>query len=81
MRLPRDLGGIELAELLNQYGYRITRQSGSHLRLTTQLNGEHHVTIPKHADLRVGTLSAILTDIADHLNIPRDELIAKLFGK
>jgi predicted RNA binding protein YcfA (HicA-like mRNA interferase family) len=81
MRLPRDLGGIELAKLLNQYGYRITRQTGSHLLLTTQLNGEHHLTIPNHPDLRVGTLSAILTDVADHLGIPRDELIAKLFGK
>ena len=80
MRLPRDLGGFELAKLLNQYGYRITRQTGSHLRLTTQLNGEHHITIPKHADLRVGTLSAILTDVADHVGISRDELIANLFG-
>jgi predicted RNA binding protein YcfA (HicA-like mRNA interferase family) len=80
MRLPRDLGGFELAKLLNQYGYRITRQTGSHLRLTTQLNREHHITIPKHADLRVGTLSAILTDVADHVGISRDELIANLFG-
>jgi predicted RNA binding protein YcfA (HicA-like mRNA interferase family) len=81
MRLPRDVSGSELARKLNQYGYQITRQAGSHLRLTTQRNGEHHITIPRHKDLRVGTLSAILTDIAEHLSIPRDQLIEDLFGK
>lgn len=81
MRLPRNLSGLELAKHLEKFGYSITRQSGSHLRLTTQQNGEHHVTIPQHKDLRVGTLYAILTDIADQLGIPRDELISQLFGK
>lgn len=80
MRLPRDLGGFDLAKKLERYGYRITRQTGSHLRLTTQAKGEHHITIPHHTDLRVGTLSAILTDIADHLGIDRDRIIQDLFG-
>ncbi|MEK7770741.1 MAG: type II toxin-antitoxin system HicA family toxin [candidate division NC10 bacterium] len=30
-------------------GYRVTRQTGSHLRLTTLERGEHHVTVPRHA--------------------------------
>lgn len=81
MRLPRDISGIELTKKLNQYGYRITRQTGSHLRLTTQLNGEHHIIIPQHKDLRLGTLSAILTDIAEHLGISKDEIIGELFSK
>jgi predicted RNA binding protein YcfA (HicA-like mRNA interferase family) len=55
MRLPRDVGGQELAILLKRYGYEITRQTGSHLRLTTTQEGEHHVTIPRHGSLRVGT--------------------------
>jgi len=38
MRLPRDISGSDLAKRLNQYGYRLTRQTGSHLRLTTELN-------------------------------------------
>lgn len=45
MRLPRDLSGADLAELIARYGYRVTRQTGSHLRLTTDQNGQHHVTI------------------------------------
>jgi predicted RNA binding protein YcfA (HicA-like mRNA interferase family) len=79
MRLPRDISGEDLARRLGRYGYVITRQTGSHLRLTTQLRGEHHLTIPKHKDLRIGTLAAILADVADHFEISKDELIQLLF--
>lgn len=50
------------------------------MRLTTQQGGQHHVTIPDHANLRVGTLASILGDVADHLNIERSTLAAELFG-
>lgn len=36
MKLPRDLSGSELAKALGRVGYRIVRQSGSHLRLTAE---------------------------------------------
>jgi predicted RNA binding protein YcfA (HicA-like mRNA interferase family) len=78
MKLPRDLGGEDLAALLRQHGYEITRQTGSHLRLTTQQGGEHHITIPRHNSLRIGTLNAILKDVAQHLGIDRDALIKSL---
>ena len=80
MRIPRDISGIELAKKLEKYGYLITRQTGSHMRLTTSKNGEHHITIPHHKELRLGTLSAILTDVADHLSINRDVLVEELFS-
>jgi predicted RNA binding protein YcfA (HicA-like mRNA interferase family) len=80
MRLPRDLSGNDLAQALSQLGYSITRQAGSHLRLTTLQHGEHHITIPQHSPLRIGTLSAILTDVATHFDISRDQLVAQLFG-
>lgn len=35
MKLPRDLTGLELAKALKALGYEITRQTGSHIRLTT----------------------------------------------
>jgi predicted RNA binding protein YcfA (HicA-like mRNA interferase family) len=79
MRLPRDLTGIELAFLLRQYGYEITRQTGSHMRLTTALGGEHHVTIPAHDPLRVGTLNAVLREVGEHLGLSREALLASLF--
>jgi hypothetical protein len=49
--------------------------------LTTLEHGEHLVTIPRHDSLRVGTLAAILTDIASHVGRSRDELLARLFGQ
>ena len=35
MRLPRDLSGEALADMLGRYGYEVTRQTGSHMRLTS----------------------------------------------
>lgn len=80
MRLPRDLSGRELAQKPSALGYEVTRQTGSHLRLTTMQQGEHHLTIPQHEALRVGTLAAILTDVAQHFGITRDALLERLFG-
>lgn len=79
MKLPREISGEELAKLLKKYGYAITRQTGSHLRLTTTLHGEHHITIPAHKHLKIGTLSGILNDIAGHLKIDKSDLIKELF--
>jgi len=81
MKLPRDIGGEELAKLLSKYGYEITRQKGSHLRLTTTLKGEHHLTIPKHKPLKVGTLSGILGEVSSYLEITKEFLIIELFQK
>jgi predicted RNA binding protein YcfA (HicA-like mRNA interferase family) len=79
VRLPRDVSGRDLARALSKLGYSITRQTGSHLRLTTYEHGEHHVTIPQHDSLRVGTLSAVLADVAAHFEVNREQLIGKLF--
>ena len=79
MKIPRDISGADLVKKLNKFGYIPTRQTGSHIRLTTQQNGEHHITIPNHSPLRIGTFTSILTLVAEHLNINIDELIDKLF--
>lgn len=34
MKLPRNLSGADLAKGLERLGYAVTRQQGSHLRLT-----------------------------------------------
>lgn len=74
MRLPRDVTGRALAKMLDRFGYLVTRTSGSHMRLTTQQRGEHHLTIPAHDPLRLGTLAAILDEVARHFGMTRDEL-------
>lgn len=80
MKLPRDVDGEQLANALGKLGYGVTRTSGSHMRLTTERGGTHHVTIPAHRPLRVGTLAAILDEVSRHAGMRRDELATLLFG-
>lgn len=80
MKLPRSLSGEELVKALRKIGYKTSRQSGSHIRLTSKKEPNHHITVPNHDYLRVGTLSAIIGDVAEHLEISKDELAKKLFG-
>ena len=79
MRVPRDLSGPELVKRLERLGYGVTRQTGSHLRLTSTSQGVHHITIPKHDPLRIGTLAAVLGAVAAHHGITREMLLQRLF--
>jgi predicted RNA binding protein YcfA (HicA-like mRNA interferase family) len=80
MKLPRDLSGAELAKSLAVLGYRVTRQTGSHLRLTTAEHGEHHVSVPVHKVLPLGTLRSILREVARHAGLTPEEIVRRLFG-
>ncbi|MBF2078192.1 MAG: type II toxin-antitoxin system HicA family toxin [Synechococcales cyanobacterium T60_A2020_003] len=79
MQLPRDLTGSQLIKALEVLGYTVTRQTGSHIRATTQENGVHHITVPNHNPIKPGTLNAILKDVANHFEIDRDELLRQIF--
>lgn len=82
MKLPRDLSGERLVTSLGRVGYEVSRQTGSHIRLTCTARGaEHHITVPNHAALKVGTLSAILSEIGEYLELSRDELLELLLGR
>lgn len=76
MRLPRNISGIELADLLRRnYGYAIIRQAGSHLRLVSHHMGyAGYVSIPRHSYVKIGTLIDILNEVSAYLEISRDEL-------
>jgi predicted RNA binding protein YcfA (HicA-like mRNA interferase family) len=78
VKTPRNLSGHEFANALRVLGYEKVRQDGSHIRMTTQLNGQHHVTIPNHRALRVGTLNALLKMVAVHHKISVEELVTQL---
>ena len=39
MKIPRDVSGPELVKALRVLGYAMDRQSGSHIRVTTQQDG------------------------------------------
>jgi len=80
MKLPRDRSKFDLVKALGRLGYRVTRQSGTHIRLSTDRPALHHLFNPAHDPLAVGTLAVILGDVAAHLKIERDELQRRLFG-
>jgi predicted RNA binding protein YcfA (HicA-like mRNA interferase family) len=79
VKLPRDLSGDALATALARFGYKIERQSGSHMQLATMEGGEHHVTVPRHGAVRVGTLRRIVREVANHAGLNTDQALAKLF--
>ncbi len=45
MKLPRNLTGLELVNHVEVLGYCVSRQTGSHIRLTTLQNGGHQLTL------------------------------------
>ena len=82
MKLPRDLSGTGVARrLARHYGYRVTRTRGSHMTVTLTAEGEQHqVTVPRHRDVRIGTLDAIIADVAAFLGLPKQAVRDTLFG-
>jgi len=82
LRIPRDIGGLELSRLLKKYGYQVTRQTGSHMRLTSTFKDkEHHITIPRQNPLKIGTLAGILADVAVYLEANKEDLATELFKR
>ena len=79
MRLPWDVRGEEFIRRLARPGYRATRQTGSHVRLTRRAEKDHHITIPRHGYLKVGTLNSILQDVAAHLKVTTENLMRQLW--
>ena len=51
------------------------------MRFTSSHRGyEHHISIPHHNPLRVGTLNGILGDVADYLGVDLEVVVRELFG-
>lgn len=79
MRIPRNISAKEFILTLKKYGYEVQRQKGRHIRLITLLEGEHHITVPNHSSIKIGTLSGIISDIAAHFNKSKEEIANELF--
>jgi len=78
VKIPRNLTGAQLVRALRKLDYEAVRQDGSHIRLTTRRDGEHHLTVPAHSPLKVGTLNSILKLVAVHHRLSVGELLALL---
>ena len=76
MKLPRDLYGRELARILcARCGYTKVHQVGSHIILQTETPRHHRIAIPDHKPLRIGTLNAILREVAADKNVTREDIL------
>jgi len=80
MKRPRDVSTKQLIRALKKYGYAPTRQTGSHIRLTTDRGGQHHITVPQKRQLTIGKINAVLWEMVRHHGVIRSELVVVLFG-
>ena len=75
----KDTSGQMLVKALEKQGYVVTRQKGSHIRLTISTkDSDKHITIPAHKPLKLGTISSILKEVSEHFGITKDALIIRL---
>jgi predicted RNA binding protein YcfA (HicA-like mRNA interferase family) len=79
MRIPRDVSGTRLADLLcRKWQYAQVHQAGSHIILETSQPTHHRIAIPAHHPLRLGTFNSILRAVSRHKGVARDTIIADL---
>jgi predicted RNA binding protein YcfA (HicA-like mRNA interferase family) len=79
MRIPRDISGQQLADVLcRRWRYVKVHEVGSHMILETSEPTQQRISIPDHHPLRLGTLSSILRKVAQHKGVPRDAITAGL---
>ena len=72
----RNINAEELIKFLKTYGYEITRQIGSYIRLSSNFKGyQHNLTIPNHKPIKIGTLNNILNDVARYLEKDKTEIV------
>jgi predicted RNA binding protein YcfA (HicA-like mRNA interferase family) len=78
-KIPRDVSAKKLIKVLSKYGYDVTRQAGSHIRMSVVTdNGVESITVPNHDPIKLGTLMSIINDAATQLNIDKEDLIDRL---
>ena len=79
MKIPRNISGNDLISALQKMDFKITRQKGSHIRLTKIISSEeYHITIPNHNPIKIGTLNAILNELSVKLKIEKKLIVDHL---
>ena len=76
MKLPRNLSGEDLIKhLCKSWDYRRVHQVGSHVMLETSQPGHQRIVVPAHKPLRVGTLNAVLSAVAVHKGVAKEDVL------
>ncbi|HWG17450.1 MAG TPA: hypothetical protein VN678_06275 [Acidobacteriaceae bacterium] len=79
MKLPRNISGDRLADhLCRHWDYVRVTQVGSHIMLRTETPSHSRQVIPAHNPLKVGTFSKILSQVAAHKQVSREEILRGL---
>ena len=78
MKLPRDISGDRLVRVLQDLGYVVVRQKGSHVRLIHPGPPQAHVVVPMHRQIRAGTLHDILQTVSEQRSLSLQELVGLL---
>jgi len=79
MKIPRDISGSHLADVLcRRWQYQRVHQAGSHIVPETSEPAHQRIAIPDHHPVRIGTLSSILRAVAQHKGVPKDGIISDL---
>jgi predicted RNA binding protein YcfA (HicA-like mRNA interferase family) len=74
VKLPRGVSGERLVRALEQAGYRVIRQKGSHMRMRHEGPPIHSITIPLHDPLKTGTLHGIFSEVAQMRSLTIESL-------
>lgn len=76
MKIPRDISGAELIDVLcRHFGYATVHQVGSHVILQTEDPAHHRIAIPNHDSLRIGTLNSVLRAVAIAKRVDKKEIL------
>ena len=78
MKLPRGVSGSRVVRALQQVGYSVIRQKGSHVRLYHEGPPAHTITVPLRDPLKTGTLHGILTEVARMRSVAIESLAGLL---
>jgi predicted RNA binding protein YcfA (HicA-like mRNA interferase family) len=79
MKLPRNLSGEDLVKhLCKCWGYRRIHQVGSHVVLQTEQPEPHRIAVPAHTPLKIGTLNGIVSSIAAHKSVSKEDILKDL---
>jgi len=75
MKLPRGVSAERLIRALEQLGYAVIRQKGSHIRLFHEAAPTHLISVPLHDPLKIGTFHGILVEVAQAQSISIQEIL------
>lgn len=61
--------------LCAKWAYTKVNQVGSHIILQTENPRHHRVAVPDHKPLRIGTLNALLCEVAVAKGVTREDIL------